>query len=134
MYSFLRISSNFRSQHSKPLHSQTLFRTTHWKTIDRTDLAGIIGGDIQQLNTIMNELAFSNFNDPQFVNPSKEGRNALHIMQYALQYFMFTQSEMVNRVNTLNTYIQQGKAQLTQMSKIEEKQKDRIKKQKRLDR
>lgn len=110
------------------------FRYTHWKTIDRTDLAGIIGGDIQQLNTVMNELAFSNFNDPNFVNPTKEGRNALHIMQFALQYFMFTQSEMVNRINTLNTYIHQGKAQLEQMKTIEQKQKDRIKKQKKVDR
>lgn len=82
----------------------------------------------------MNELAFSNFNDPNFVNPTKEGRNALHIMQFALQYFMFTQSEMVNRINTLNTYIHQGKAQLEQMKTIEQKQKDRIKKQKKVDR
>lgn len=109
-------------------------RYTHWKTVDKTDLPGIIGGDIQQLNTVMNELAFSNFNDPSFVSPTKEGRNALHIMQYALQYFMFIQSEMVNRINTLNTYIHQGKQQMDQMSKIERKQKDRIKKQKRVDR
>jgi len=82
----------------------------------------------------MNELAFSNFNDPAFVKPTKEGRNALHTMQFALQYFMFTQSEMVNRINTLNTYIQQGKEQLSQINKIEKKQKDRMKKQKKVDR
>lgn len=109
-------------------------RTTHWKTIDKVDLRNIIGGDIQQLNTVMNELAFSNFNDPAFVSPSKEGRNALQIMQYSLQYFLFTQSEMVNRINSLHKYIQQGKEQLTQIQKIEKAQKERIKKQKRVDR
>lgn len=109
-------------------------RYTHWKTIDKVDVRNVIRGDIQQLNTVMNELAFSNFNDPAFVNPTKEGQSALQIMQFALQYFMFTQGEMVNRINTLHNYIQNGKEQLNQIKKIEKKQKERIKKQKRVDR
>lgn len=119
---------------ANPFNFKEPDRTTHWKTIDKVDLRNIIGGDIQQLNTVMNELAFSNFNDPAFVNPSKEGRNALQIMQYSLQYFMFTQSEMVNRINTLHKYIQQGREQLTEIKKIEKAQKERIKKHKRVDR
>ena len=74
---------------------------TYWRTIDRIDLRNIIAGDIQQLNTVMNELAFSNFNDPSFVAPTREGRNALQIMQFSLQYMMFTQNEIANRIKTL---------------------------------
>lgn len=119
---------------TNPFTFQIPERTTHWKTIDKVDLRNVIGGDIQQLNTIMNELAFSNFNDPAFVNPSKEGRNALQILQFSLQYLMFTQSEMVNRINTLHKHIHQGKEQLTQIKNIEKQQKERIKKQKKIDR
>lgn len=119
---------------SRPFKFQEPDRHTHWKTIDKVDVRNIIGGDIQQLNTVMNELAFSNFNDPAFVKPTKEGRNALQIMQYSLQYFMFTQSEMVSRINTLHKYIEQGKSQLTQIKKVEKTQKEKIKKQKKADR
>ena len=124
-YSFAA-NSNF--QFKEPDHF------THWKTIDKVDLKNIIAGDIQQLNTIMNELAFSNFNDPAFVAPTKEGRNALQIMQFSLQYMMFTQNEIANRIKVLHNYIDQGKQQLTQIRKIENSQKDRIKKQKKTDR
>jgi hypothetical protein len=109
-------------------------RYTHWKTIDKVDVRNVIRGDIQQLNTVMNELAFSNFNDPAFVKPTKEGQSALQVMQFSLQYFMFTQSEMVKRIGTLHSYIQNGKEQLSEIKKVEKKQKERIKKQKRVDR
>ncbi|CAI2362432.1 unnamed protein product [Moneuplotes crassus] len=109
-------------------------RYTHWKTVDKVDVRDIIRGDIQQLNTVMNELAFSNFNDPAFVKPTKEGQSALQTLQFSLQYMMFTQSEMVNRINSLHQYCQNGKEQLQQLKKIEKAQKERITKQKKIDR
>lgn len=118
---------------ANPFKFQEPDHDTHWKTIDKIDLRNIIAGDIQQLNTVTNELAFSNFNDPAFVAPTKEGRNALQIMQFSLQYLLFTQSEMANRVNTLHKYIEQGKEQLAHARKIEKAQKDRIRKQKKAD-
>jgi hypothetical protein len=108
--------------------------TTHWKTIDKVDLSSIIAGDIQQLNTVTNELAFSNFNDPYLVSPTSEGRKALQILQFSLQYFMFTQSEMASRINTLHSYIKNGKEQLEKIKTVEKIQKEKIKKQKRNDR
>jgi len=119
---------------TSPFSFQEPDRTTHWRSIDKVDIKNIIGGDIQQLNTVMNELAFSNFNDPSFSEPTKEGRKALQVMQYSLQYFMFTQSEMVNRINALHKYTKTAKEQLEQIKKVEKAQKDRIKKQKRTDR
>ena len=117
-----------------PFNFQEPERYTHWKTIDKIDIRNIIRGDIQQLNTVMNEIAFSNFNDPAFVKPTNEGQKALQTMQFALQYMMFTENEMVNRINSLHNYIQTGKEQLKQIKKVEKSQKERLSKQKKVDR
>ena len=68
------------------------------------------------------------------MNTSTKGQNALQIMQFSLQYLMFTQSEMVKKINSLHTYVETGKDQLKQIKKIEKSQKERIHKQKKVDR
>ena len=77
----LKKPKNFRSGNSgenvfiaeNPFKFHEPDRYTHWKTIDKVDVRNIIRGDIQQLNTVNNELAFSNFNDPAFGKPTKKG-------------------------------------------------------------
>ena len=53
-------------------------------------MSDILSGDIRTLLSVKDELAHSNFFDPHFVNPSREGRAAIQCMQFGLQYFEFT--------------------------------------------
>ena len=66
-----------------------------------------------------------------FVQPTKQGKKAIQCMQFGLQYFEFTQQMMVERIHLLHSYIDQAKNQLTQMKKIDQNQKAKLKKYKK---
>ena len=84
-------------------------------------MSDILSGDIRTLLSVKDELAHSNFFDPHFVNPSREGRAAIQCMQFGLQYFEFTQRVMAEKIRVLQTYVEKGRETLETMEVIDKR-------------
>ena len=63
---------------------------TNWRSIEKVDLSRVVGGELGPLVENIRELAFSNFNDPRMVAPCPEVAKAMQVMQFGLQYLLFT--------------------------------------------
>ena len=55
-------------------------KRTNWRTIDSLWIQDIRNGDIRSLIAAKDELAHSNFLDPMFVQPTKQGKKAIQCM------------------------------------------------------
>lgn len=63
---------------------------------------------------------------------SYEGHHAVKIAQFAMQYYLFAQKHLWNKVQTLNSYRLAQSQECDKLKKINSRQKQKLKKQRHL--
>jgi len=81
----------------------------------------------------LDSIAYADFSqDRNGRQMTPEGSQAIRVMQYAMQYYLFAQKHLTNKVLTLNNYLLTQNTELEKLKKVNSVQRHKLKKQRHM--
>lgn len=119
-------ASAFRTIHAGFLLSEE--RRVNWRNIEKADIGRILQGDLRDLNNCLEELAYTELEKDPYLSTSQDAHKLMKVMQFGLQYLLFTQSVLKHNLTKADEAVKTEKVHLERLGKVSQHQKRKVKK------
>lgn len=119
-------ASAFRTVHTGFLLSEE--RRVNWRNVEKTDISRILQGDLRDLNGCLEELAYTELEKDPYLSTSADAHKLMKVMQFGLQYLLFTQSVLKHNLTKASEAVKTEKVHLERLGKVSQHQKRKLKK------
>jgi len=109
-------------------------RKINWRNVTKADMRALLSGeDLSDILLNIEDIAYTDLREERNCAwISNEGRDAMNLMQFGMQYLMFVQKQMLNKLTVLQDYTQKQETQAQKLEKIHNNQKLKMRKYRKM--
>ena len=103
-------------------------RRVNWRNVEKAEVGRILQGDLRDLNNCLEDLAYTDLEKDPYLSTSQDAHKLMKVMQFGLQYLLFTQSVLKHNLTKIDESVKTEKVHVERLGKVSQHQKRKLKK------